>query len=110
MKCAAAADDGAHDRAPAARARLARTRVDLELALHPSLVAAGVDVVARRGATETNAFTQRPPDRLVEPRDLIGAQRASFPKGMDPRAPQRLDRVNVPDAGDGALVEEQHLD
>ena len=29
---------------------------------------------------------------------------------MDPRAPQRLDRVDVSDAGDRALIEEQHLD
>src|SRR5437762_4581797 len=29
---------------------------------------------------------------------------------MDPRAPERLDRVDVADAGDRALIEKQHLD
>jgi hypothetical protein len=29
---------------------------------------------------------------------------------MDPRAPERLDRVNVSDAGDRSLIQEQHLD
>jgi hypothetical protein len=29
---------------------------------------------------------------------------------MDPGSPERLDRVDVPDAGDRPLIEEQHLD
>ena len=42
--------------------------------------------------------------------DLSGAQRSGFPEGMDPRTPERLDGVNVPDARDRPLIEEQHLD
>src|SRR2546428_2819275 len=105
-----ATDDGAHDRATAPRAGLARARVHLKLALHSSLVPTRVDVVASRGAAEANALAERPTDRLVQSRDLFLAQRASLAKRMDPRAPERFDGVDVPDARDRALIQKQHLD
>ena len=84
--------------------------MDLELPLHPSLVPAGVDVVTWRRAAETDAFAKRPADRLMETRDLVGAQRAGLAKRVDPRAPQRLDRIDVPDPRDRTLIEKQHFD
>src|SRR5436189_69543 len=54
-------------------------------------------------------FAERPADRFVQPSDLVRAQRAGLAKGVDARAPERLDRVDVPDPGDRALVEEQRL-
>src|SRR5207244_4927202 len=42
--------------------------------------------------------------------DLVGAQRRRGPERVDLRAPERLDRVDVPDAGDAGLVEQQRLD
>src|SRR5437867_2398939 len=107
---AAAADDGAHDGAPAVRARLAGAVVHLEFALHPTLAAARVDVVTARRAAETDAFTEDEPQRFAQPRDLIGAERSRRPQRVDARAPQRLDRVDVPHSGDAALVEQQRLD
>src|SRR3989442_11204061 len=103
MERPAASDDSSYDPPPAARAELPRARVDLKLVLHSSLVPTRVDVVASRSAAEANALAERPPDRLVQSRDLLFAQRASLPQPMDPRAPERLDGVDVPDARDRAL-------
>src|SRR5207244_9465690 len=76
---AATRHDAAHDRAAAARAGLALARVDLELALHAALVAAGIDVVAARRAPVADALAQDPTQRLAQPRDLLGAERPCLP-------------------------------
>src|SRR5207249_9730512 len=107
---AAAADDGAHDGAPAARARLAGAVVHLEFTLHPTLAATRVDVVSARRAAETDALAEDEPQRLAQPRDLIGAERSGRAQRVDARAPQRFDGVDVPHSGDAALVEQQRLD
>src|SRR5581483_9720254 len=107
---AAAADHGADDGPAAARARLARAVVRVELPLHPSGVPARVTVVAARRPAEADPLAQHPADGLVQPRRLRGPQRARRTRWVDARAPEGLDRVDVPDARDGALIEQQRLD
>ena len=46
----------------------------------------------------------------MQPRDLIGLERAGRAQRVDLRAPERFGRVDVPDARDPALVEQQRLD
>src|SRR5207245_8911541 len=84
---AATADEGANDRAATPRARLSGASVDLELALHPAFVAASIDVVATRRAAKTDALPECPADRLVQTRDLGGAQRSRLSERMDARTP-----------------------
>src|SRR5690349_17386891 len=110
MERPTSSDDGPNDRSAAARAWLARAVIHLELLLHPTLAAARVAVVAARRAAETDALAQHEADRLAQPRDLIGTQRARGPQRMDARPPEGLDGVDVPDTGDRALIEKQRLD
>src|SRR5688572_17959237 len=107
---AAAPDDGPPDLRAAARAGLAVPPVRLEFALHAATLSLRVDVVGERRAAEADALAQDPAQRLVEARGLVGLQRARGPERMDPRAPKRLDRVDVADPRDATAVEEERLD
>src|SRR5438132_672381 len=100
MESPSSADDGPQDRPTTSRTRLARASVHLELPLHPALAAPRVDVVATGRAAQPDALPKRPLDRLVEALDLVDPQRAGLAQRMDPRAPERLDRIDVPDAGE----------
>ena len=46
----------------------------------------------------------------MEPDDLVGVQALRRTEGMDPRAPERLVDVDVPEPGNRALVEQRGLD
>src|SRR6266508_2317879 len=48
--------------------------------------------------------------RLAQPGNFVGAQRAGRPQRVDARTPQRFDVINVPHSGDATLVEQQRLD
>ena len=50
------------------------------------------------------------PDPLAKRRDLVLVELARRPERVDPRVPERLVGVDVPEAGDGALVEDGRLD
>ena len=52
---------------------------------------------------------ERLDDARVQALDLGAAQPAGRSQRMDARAEQRLVRVDVPDAGDAALVEQERL-
>src|SRR5207302_1849589 len=110
MESPSSADDGPQDRPTTSRDRHASASVNLDLPLHPALAAPRVDVVATGRAAQPDALPKRPLDRLVEALDLVDPQRAGLAQRMDPRAPERLDRIDVPDAGDRTLIEEQRLD
>src|SRR6185312_12830949 len=104
---AAAAGAGLLDRCAAAVAGLAGAAVDAELVLHPP---AGVRPVAEIGPLAPDAEAERPPDALAEAPDLVGGEVAGRPQRMDPRMPERLVGVDVPEPGDGPLVEDRGLD
>ena len=46
----------------------------------------------------------------MQSRNFVRSKRAGLAKGMNPRPPQRLDVIDVPDARDRTLIQEQHLD
>src|SRR6266849_2752182 len=46
----------------------------------------------------------------MQARDLRGPEGPRLAKRMDPRAPEGLDRIDVADAGDRTLIEQQDLD
>src|SRR5262245_36767403 len=106
----ASTDDDPLDRPPAAVARLAEPAVDVELVLHRASVAVRRDVVAERRSLSLDSLAQDRPQRAVEPREPLLVELARGPERMDLRAPERLVRVDVPDAGDAPLVEEEGLD
>ena len=102
-------DDDPLDGAPAARTRLAGSLVDLQVLLHRA-VAVGRRVVVDRAAAPLDRLGQDRADRL-EQAALVGrAERADGPQRMEPGRPQRLVGVDVADAGDERLVEQQWLE
>jgi len=107
---AARADDRPADLPAAAVAGLARAVVDDELVLHAALAAGAIPIRAQRRPMKPDGLPQDPSDRLVQPCDLLGLQRTGASEGVDPCAPQGLGRVDVPDARDAALVQQQGLD
>ena len=103
------ADDDPLDRPPAARARLAGALVDLQALLHRA-IAVGRRVVVDRAAATLDRLGQDGPDRVVQP-SLVGRpERPGGPQRMEPRGPQRLVGVDVADAGQERLVEQQRLE
>src|SRR5207248_5346917 len=96
-----------HEQRPAAIAGLAVATVRLELPLHP---AAGVRAVAEVGALPADAEPKRLANALAQRRDLVRREVARRAQRIDARVPQRLVRVDVPEAGDRALVEDRRLD
>ena len=104
-----AADDDPPDRPAAAAARLAGPLVDLEVLLHLA-VAVGRRVVVDRRAAPDHRLGEDPPDLDPEP-PLVGrAERPGRPERMEARRPERLVGVDVADAGDERLVQQQRLE
>ena len=103
------ADDDPPDRATAARTRLAGPLVDLQVLLHRA-VAVGRRVVVDRAAAALDRLAQDRPDIAVQPALVGRPQRPDGPQRMEPRRPQRLVRVDVADAGEERLVEQQRLE
>ena len=94
------------DRPAAAPARLAGPPVDAELVLHRAL---RVRTVAEIGALALDAAPERPPHAPAQSRDLLRLELGCRPQRMEPRVPEGLVGVDVPDARDDALVEEHSL-
>ena len=67
-------------------------------------------VVAQARALPRDAGAERSTDRLREPRELVGVERAGLAQRVQLRAPQRLVDVDVPQPRDGALVEQRRLE
>src|SRR5439155_8543929 len=106
----APADHAPDDRAATPGAWLARAGVHLKLALHAAFTTASVDVIALRGSTEADALAKGPADRLMQANDFGGTERSGLAQRMDARSPERLDRVDVSDPGDSALIEQDDFD
>jgi SAM-dependent methyltransferase len=107
---ATTADPRLRDRRSAARALLAVASVDAELLLHRAGRAVGCPVVAQRRALALDARSQRCTDGASEPCDLGGGEFVRRAQGAHPRPPERLVGVDVPEAGDDSLVEEDGLE
>ncbi len=101
-------DDDPLDGPTAARARLAGPLVDLQPLLHRP-VAVGRGVVVDGAAAALDRLGEDPPERLVEVALIGRPQRPSRPQRVEPGGPQRLVGVDVADAGDERLVEQERL-
>ena len=106
---AAAGGDELRDGPAAARARLSLAQVDQELVLHRAALAVRVAVVVDRRALVREPRLERLDDARVQALEVGAAQPAGRLQRMDAGAEQRLVRVDVPDAGDPALVEQERL-
>ena len=98
------------DLGAADEARLAVAAVDEELVLKRALDAVGVAEVVDRGAAGVEARLQRRDDGVAQRRDLRALEPARLAQRVDARAKQRLVGVDVADARDPALVEQDGLD
>ena len=107
---AAAGDDDPLDRTPATVARLAEPAVDVELVLHRAPVPVRRDVVAKRRPLPLDPLPQNRSQRAVQPRQLGPVELSRGAERMELCAPERLVGVDVPDARDAPLVEEEGLD
>src|SRR6185436_5582090 len=89
------------DRLTAAAAGLALTGVHLVVELELARLAEQVDVllVRERGPAVLHRILQRLDHRAVEPADLLGRERVAHAVPSEPRAPEDLVAVDVPDAG-----------
>src|SRR6185436_4099404 len=67
-------------------------------------------VVAKGRALARDAHLERVANAGVHASDLCRGERAGLATRMELRAPQRLVGVDVPEPGDGALVEERGLE
>ena len=71
----------------------------------------GVAVVAKRRPLPLDAEPERPADRRRRSAATsLGVELARGRQRVDPRVPERLVGVDVPDSGRGPLVEEGRLD
>jgi hypothetical protein len=102
------ADDDSPDRPTAARTWLASPLVDLEMLLHVT-IAVGRGVVVDRGATPDDRLGQDAAKLHPQPALVGGPERRGRPQRVQPRCPQRFVGVDVADARDERLVEEERL-
>jgi hypothetical protein len=74
--------------------------------------AGAIDVaeIIDRGALGVDAVSQRNLDRLAQRLPLSGLERPRAAKRMDVGTMQRLIRVDVADAGDTTLIEDERFD
>ena len=102
--------DELHDLAPAAQTGLAFTQVHEELVLKAAAHPVGMTEVVDRRPARRKARRERVLDRAGERVALPRSELADGPQRMDPRAEQRLVRVDVAHPGDPPLVEQERLD
>ena len=105
----AAADDDADDLTAAGRAGLALAGVDEELVLHRPLLAAAVAVVVDRGAAVVDPGLQGGDDGVAQRLQVLGLHRAGGRERVQAGPVERLVGVDVADAGDPGLVEQERL-
>ena len=107
VRCAPANDEAAN-RCAAGEAGLPLSLVHGEPLLHRA-IAIRPGVVVDRRAARLNRLAQHADDRGVESLHLIATQRRPSGKRMEVRSPERLIGVDVPEAGDAALIEQRSL-
>src|SRR5438552_6006651 len=107
---ASLADDQALDRPATAQARSTRPPVSRQaLGVLPRF-AVGPNVVAEARSPVGDPLAKDLPDGPMQPPHLSRAQRVSRAQGAQPREPERLVRVDVPDPGDERLVDQEGLE
>ena len=84
--------------------------VDAEVILHSPTPPAGFSVVAEAGALPGYPHRERIANPFPERAEFGPRQRAGSTKRVDARPPERLVRVDVPDSGGRALIQEGSLD
>ena len=77
--------------------------------LHRARRAVRGGVVADGGALPRKPGLECPPDRAMEPPDLVVAELPSRSQRVDAGSPERLVGIDVPHAGERPLVEERGL-
>ena len=102
--------DRANDWLSAARTWLIEAAIDGEDVLKPSPEPLDIDVVVDARSAKLDRSRKNVPDRVVKPASCRLAQPLCAFRGTDPRLPQRLAGVDVPDPGDPALIEEEGFD
>src|SRR3989338_3765403 len=107
---AAAGNDHPVDQRPAAEAFLPRPTIDLVNLLEPAGAPLRIHVARNRRATERDSLGQCIPIRLVESRHLPPAQRGANGSRMQPGPAQAFVSINIPQATQKALIEEQALE
>ena len=99
----------APDRAPAAMAGLPGPLIDVEVLLHLA-VALGCRVVVDRAAPSIDGLLEDAAERKVEPALVATAQGRGMSQRVETRAPECLVGVDVADAGQEGLVEQERLE
>ena len=107
---ASAADGDLLDRPATGGARLALAVVNKEVLLMVTGFARAVAVVAEGRAAVCNAFAQDLPDSFCQAPALCCAQAARRAARVNPREEQGFVGVDVAEAGDAALIEQEGLD
>jgi hypothetical protein len=99
-------------RAPAAKTglSLASAPIDAQVELIRSSLAVAISIRRKRRAPVGNTGSQDSLDRSDQARYLRSIQLSRREKGMDARSKKRFIGINVADAGDYSLVEDQCLD
>src|SRR5688572_18500878 len=98
------------DRRAAALARLSLAAVHPELVLHPAPFPVRAPVVAKGRALPTDAEPKRLADARPQGGHFCLVELPRGLEGMDPRVPERLVRIDVPDPRRRPLVEQRRLD
>src|SRR6266516_662258 len=97
------------DRGAAPETRLVGAAVDAELVLHPPFDSVGSSIVAQGRALAGDTEAERAPDAANQRAQLAGAEGLAGAQWMQARPPQCLVCVDVPDAGEQPLVEQERL-
>ena len=106
----ASGGDHLDDRAPARRAGLAGAAVDEEAVLEGAAEAVDVAEVVDRGPARVDPFEQRRDDGVAQALVLLEREPPGGPQRVDAGAEEGLVGVDVADARDAALVEQEGLD
>src|SRR5689334_1853395 len=104
---AAAADDDLLNRPAAVRARLTLPPVDEKLILERAPRAVDMPEVVDRSALGLDPSRERRFDRIAQPLPLWPGEPPGLPQRVDPGAKQGFVGVDVADARDPALVEQE---
>src|SRR5262245_37782590 len=97
------------DERPAARAWLALAPVDLQVVVVVTLAAVGVDEVLEAGPALVEGVLEDTPHRARQGARRRGVEPPGAPAGAQLRQPERLGRIDVADACQHGLIEEERL-
>src|SRR5690349_16603954 len=107
---AALSNDDLLDWCAAARAGLALAVVDIEMFLVGAWLTVAVAIIAQGAATVLKPLKQRQANAGVQPCDLAIVQAIAGAQRVQLSIPERLIGVDIANAGDDFLVEQQRLE